>query len=870
MNTLGLIAAAERHADRIAIEEADGASITYRELFARAHRRARTLARGDVVEVPAVRSADFVAGCLGAWLAGTAWLPVNPLDPRRSEIVARARRARGAPDLAYVIATSGSTGAPKLVMVSHRGIPGLVRTQIDAFALGPGARSLWLHAPVFDASLSDWATALVAGATLVVPQLGDLRGELARREITHVDLPTALLAEIAAAPPPSLRVVVLGGDACPPEWVRELARRTRVVVVYGPTEATVCSSLVVVDPATWTRPLIGAPLPGVRYRVEDGELWIAGDALAIGYAGDPGETARSFVVSGGERWYRTGDRVSSSLSGLVFVGRLDRQRKLAGGRVELDGVEAVLRRVPGVRDAACAVRASSRGRPRLIAFVEGDVDGKAVRAFARGELPDWMVPARVVVGRLPRTGTGKVDHTALASCELPERRAHRADALEAELAALWCDALGTDDARGDERFGEAGGDSLARLTLLAAADAHGLSLGDDVLASNPTFDELVACVRARAATATLSVEACETRGLDELARAEHVARRPGGGPRDTVLVTGATGRLGGALLRAWRARDDRRLLALVRQHDDATARLRSLGVDAVCGDLAQPRLGLSRDALDALGPRLAAIVHVGATIQLGHGWDAHAPVNVAGTAALARLAGDEVAFHHVSTLSVFTETDRAEGRHDERAAPDPGALAYGGYAQTKVAAEAIARALRGRRAVTTVFRLGLLVTDSPRDQLAMTVRGLARVGAVPAGARALRLDTTPVAHAAAAIATLALAAERGRHDDVHHISSLEGSTLGDLAEALRVAGRELLEVPPGAWADRARGLIADPDVAMAYLSLGRAHGERARFRGFDLFQATGADFAVERTTQLIGAPRPVDLGALVADAVEAS
>jgi hypothetical protein len=125
-----------------------------------------------------------------------------------------------------------------------------------------------------------------------------------------------------------------------------------------------------------------------------------------------------------------------------------------------------------------------------------------------------------------------------------------------------------------------------------------------------------------------------------------------------------------------------------------------------------------------------------------------------------------------------------------------------------------------------------------------------------------------VAHAATAIAILALAAERGGLDDVHHVASPVGSTLGDLADALRSTGCVLVEVPPDAWADRARALIADPDVAMAYLSLARVHGEHGRSRGFDLFQATGADFAVERTAQLIGAPRPVDLGALVAAALE--
>jgi len=242
-----LIGAAREHGDRVAIEERDR-SVTYRELIEQAWAFAATIRAGDVVELAATRTTNFIARCIGAWLAGAAWAPIDPGDPRGERLRVRIAAARGVPELAYVIPTSGSSGEPKAVMVSHRGLPGLVRAQIEAFALAPGARALWLHAPVFDASISDWTTTLVAGGTLVIPSGGPLRTELERRAITHVDLPTALLAELAE-PPAGLRVVVLGGAPCPPERVAALAERVRVIVVYGPTEATICSSLVVVDPA---------------------------------------------------------------------------------------------------------------------------------------------------------------------------------------------------------------------------------------------------------------------------------------------------------------------------------------------------------------------------------------------------------------------------------------------------------------------------------------------------------------------------------------------------------------------------------------------------------------------------------------------
>ncbi len=903
-----ILAAADRDPTRTAIEEADGCAVSYADLVARARRFAAGYCAATIVEVAAVRSADFVARCLGAWLVGAAWLPIDAADPRRPAMAGNEPGMLATLDdkLAYVIATSGSSGVPKLVAVGHRGLPALLRTQIDAFALGPGARSLWLHAPVFDASLSDWGTALASGGTLVVPAPETLasptrlREELVARAITHVDLPPSLLPYVVD-PPHELRVVVLGGEPCPVELVRALAARLRVVVVYGPTEATVCSSLIVVDPARWNRPLIGNPLPGVTYRVIDGELWIGGDALAFGYLGDPEETARRFPVHDGSRLYRTGDRVEPCDGGLAFVGRVDRQAKIAGRRVELAEIEAALRRMPDVRDAAVVLRTIKQGdsgRAHLVGFIEpivanpiDDASGleAALRSALRELVPAWMIPTRIVIGALPRTVTGKLDRRALEHVALGvHRQAPAGDDLEAELAMLWCDVLGTADVSPADRFIEHGGDSLARLAFHTAAAARSIALADTALAGDPSFGELVAHVRAPDTGSPLTVAACEARGRaaragDGVKLVNLSGGRAGDGVNlvnlsgvdtsgrsadrdeqcrkvvkvDTVppatLITGASGLLGRALVARWPGP----VIAFVRAVDDAAARQRlgdivRAGVEVICGDVALPRLGLGERGYAALGARVGAVVHAAATIALADDWDAHAATNVNGTAHVVRFAAEHgIALHHVSTLSVFVATDRGTGRHAEHAVPEPDAIAYGGYAQTKLAAEAIARDLRGRRAPTTVFRLGLLVPESARktDQLAMTVRGLMRLGAVPAGASELRFDVTPAGHAAAAIVALVARAEQRAADDVHHVAAAEGTRFGALVGALRAAGATLPEVPVADWLDRARGRLADPDIAMAWASLVRLHGRASR--ALDLFLATDADFAVERTRDLL-------------------
>jgi thioester reductase-like protein len=338
-----------------------------------------------------------------------------------------------------------------------------------------------------------------------------------------------------------------------------------------------------------------------------------------------------------------------------------------------------------------------------------------------------------------------------------------------------------------------------------------------------------------------------------------------------VLVTGATGRLGAELLPAWRVHDDRRVIALVRRPSEA---LRArLGVELLAGDLAMPRLGLSEATWAELAVELGAIVHAGAMIQLHGDWAAHAPINVGGTAEIVRLAAEAgAALHHVSTLSVFVATDRGERHHRETAVPDADACAFGGYAQTKIAAEALARAGRGREAPTTVFRLGLLVGGAPRaeDQLGMAIRGLARLGSVPAGSDELRFDLTPIDFATRAIAQLALAAECDGADRTHHIAGARSATLGGLADAMRACGTALAELPAAVWAERARAQLADPDITMAYLALGRAHADPAlyaRLRRYDLFLATGADFEVAATHAQVGVPAH-DLDAIVAGALE--
>ncbi|HEX4514372.1 MAG TPA: AMP-binding protein, partial [Polyangiaceae bacterium] len=562
------------------------ARVTYAELDARAcaiasHVRAAGAGRDDVVVVRSDDRVAIVLGMCGVLYAGAAFLVITSDVPEEraqrmmhdaqarvavdDDVIARAPvpasfelAETGPEDLAYVVFTSGTTGTPKGVLVTHAGLLPMLDAQIDAFALDRTARAAWVLSPLFDASVSDVLTALASGATIVPGAIRpprELFEWIARERVTHADLPPSILTLATGALPSSLRTIVIGGEPCADHVVDRVARQLRLVNVYGPTEVTVCTSLVVCRPGEPHRARLGKPLPHVVYRVEGDELLIGGSCLARGYAGDPKLDEERFVVREGARFYRTGDRVRARDDGeLEWIGRLDRQVKVGGVRVEPEEIEARLREDDRVIDVAVA------GKPlRAFVVARGELD--AIRATLAERVPKWLVPASFVgMDALPRTATGKVDYGALVT-----REAHAGEA-EDETTAEICVALGRALGRAplgpDEDFVRAGGDSLAALSASAAADERGLLLSPETIASERT---------ARRIAASRDVRGMTTEELD--ADVAPVAQAPwrarDGAPR-AVFVTGATGTLGPAVVRALASRG-LAVTCLVRARDDASA-----------------------------------------------------------------------------------------------------------------------------------------------------------------------------------------------------------------------------------------------------------------------------------------------------------
>ena len=409
--------------------------------------------------------------------------------------------------LAYAIYTSGSTGTPKAVLTTHHNVVGLA---LNSCWRGDNHHQVLLHSPhTFDASTYEiWVPLLSGGQIVMAPpgvlDLPTLERLISNNEIAALFLTTAFFNLLAEQRPGCLTVtreVWTGGEMVSPpaiQSVLDACSKTGVVHVYGPTETTTFATCYLMRPPYQVQDTvpIGGPMGNTRVFVLDaglglvpvgvvGELYIAGAGLARGYLQRPGLTAGRFVACPfgppGERMYRTGDLVRWRADGnLVFVGRVDDQVKVRGFRIEPGEIEAVLGQHPDVAQVVVIAREDQPDNKRLVGYVvprpDTTVPVDDLRELARARLPDYMVPAAlVVVDALPLTANGKLDRSALPAPEFrstPGRGPRTPQ--EQQLAELFAQVLSLPQVGVDDDFFALGGDSIVSIRLVARAHAVGL------------------------------------------------------------------------------------------------------------------------------------------------------------------------------------------------------------------------------------------------------------------------------------------------------------------------------------------------------------------------------------------------------------
>lgn len=580
----------EQSPDAIAVIFEDK-SLTYQELNQRANQLAHYLKElgvkaDQLVGICLERSLDMLVGLLGILKAGGAYVPLDPAYPEdrltymvedaqlsiivtlnkwtslikqqsftrvcldtQADIIAQEKTANPAilikdNNLAYVIYTSGSTGKPKGVLIEHQSLINFSKSAREKYQITAEDNVLQFASINFDAAAEEIYPCLSCGGTLVLrtdEMMKSVSGfiqESERKGVTVWDLPSAywhlLVTEIVAEKlslPSTLRLIILGGERLLPErvkaWQEYVGNYPQLVNSYGPTEATVVSTLYNLPETIEEQGEIpiGKAIANVQVYVLDqylkpvpvgvpGELHIGGLGVARGYLNRPELTEEKFIenpflnpllIKGarGDRLYKTGDLVRYKNDGnLEFLGRIDNQVKIRGFRIELTEIETVLNHYESITQAVVIAREDSPGNKRLVAYLVGNQSSaeiEAIRHYLKQKLPAYMVPsAFVFLEQIPMTPNGKVDHHALP---IPETSSHLDSSFvapqndtEKRLAEIWAEVLRVERVSINDNFFELGGDSIISIQMISRASQMGLQLSPKQLFQYQTIAELATVV----------------------------------------------------------------------------------------------------------------------------------------------------------------------------------------------------------------------------------------------------------------------------------------------------------------------------------------------------------------------------------------
>ena len=375
-------------------------------------------------------------------------------------------------NLAYVIYTSGSTGLPKGTLIDHIGLSNVAFSQQTIFGLRTDDKILQFFSVSFDAATFEIVMALATGATLcsgdkasLLPGL-DLQAFIKDNGITAAVLPPSTLRVLPRDEYPSLRIIAVAGEVCPPELADLWASGRQVFNLYGPTECTIWSTYSPYDDKNQRLP-IGKPIPNVKVFVLDenlrpvpigikGELYISGINIGRGYLQRPGLTADRFMPNPfgmGDRLYKTGDIVKWTPDGnLDFIGRLDHQVKVRGYRIELGEIETALLEHPSLREAVVLSREDIPGDQHLVAYIipqkGSGISPIEIRQFLLKKIPEYMVPfSFVILDAFPLTPSGKIDRSVLPMRDytVSEHESfveYPHSAIEEKLVDIWKQILG--------------------------------------------------------------------------------------------------------------------------------------------------------------------------------------------------------------------------------------------------------------------------------------------------------------------------------------------------------------------------------------------------------------------------------------------
>ena len=797
----------------------------------------------SLVVISLERSPEMIIAIMAILKAGGAYVPVDPdypedrirymLEDSRTEVILTSAEIserlpsydaihiclelaqmaeqpeppainRNPGNIAYMIYTSGSTGQPKGVCCGHTGVINLCDDFAKRAPVAPGmAHSFWTSLS-FDVSVYEIFTSLLSGGCLhIVPQ--EIRGDgtafcqwLSRKKINNTYIPPFMLPDFDLwlhehPNDSSLIRMLVGVEPIEEKLLASFMQKIpglQIINGYGPTEATVCSTLYSVDQNSSRkgRTPIGQAVQNSDLYVLNhalqpmpvgipGELYIGGTGLARGYWQREDLTSQAFISNpffmegGSPRLYRTGDLVRWLDDGnLEFMGRLDHQVKVRGFRIELSEIESQITRSELVRDNVVVARNDGSGSKRLIAYVatgtthNNQTISKKLQQILAEKLPEYMIPSMIIeLETLPLTPSGKLDRKALPEPERPASIDYIApeSPMEIELAAILEKLLDITGIGIHDNFFDLGGHSLLTVRLLSRIKKQfQQEIGMDHFFKNPTIAGLILLLEAKQDGHEEVVPTDTVIDLQQEAVLDDDIKGSDQSPisleqAENIFITGATGFVGAFLLKELLINTSATIHCLVRAEDIQKGKTRireglqfyklwdpleEQRIIPVLGDLAEEGLGITTAILQQLETEIDIIFHNGAFVHHMLPYSKLKAANVGGTRKILRLActGKLKSVHFVSTLNVFSSSVGQETCAETTSTDQEQHFESRGYSASKWVSEKLISMAGERGIPVTIYRLGLVTGDSRtgacngNDHLDLFIRSCIQLGYFPA------------------------------------------------------------------------------------------------------------------------------------------